>query len=434
MAQPMGLTASDIEFAEATPEQRRLSWELCGQNWAAPMSIDDYVEREQHMAEHELTRDGGCRYWVLYLKGYPRQVIASCETVRKLMFIADCPGRSVREAHGYVVTNVYTNPSYRRQGMAAFLLRRVQEQIDTNSDCSVLYSDSGRSYYASLGWLPITSHQATLTLLSSPSSTSSSSPSRTPSTPPWRPQTRPLSPSELPDLCRKDIAHLTKTLTTLTATAPASNNTAISFLPTHAQISWHLSRAEFDARKILPPATLAASPLTIGAVTLPSSSTSSSSSPSPSHPGPAAWAYWSHDWRNKRLRVLRLARDGDCAVEGTDEEEGKGVEKEENDKEGKEQEEEGSEAAVDDAVCAEVAALLEAAVAEARRWGFAEVVVWNPNEVVKAGCKSVGNALPEGLKVVFEQRVEGCVPSLRWRGGKVLAGVVWEENHGFCGC
>lgn len=89
---------------------------------------------------------------------------------------------------------------------------------------------------------------------------------------------------------------------------------------------------------------------------------------------------------------------------------------------------------MDDAVCAEVAALLEAAVAEARRWRFAEVVVWNPNEVVKAGCKSVGNALPEGLKVVFEQRVEGCVLSLRWKGGKVLAGVVWEENHGFCGC
>ncbi|KAL2181028.1 uncharacterized protein P884DRAFT_236406 [Thermothelomyces heterothallicus CBS 202.75] len=339
MAQPMGLTASDIEFAEATPEQRRISWELCSRKWAAPMSVDDYVEREQHMAEHELNRDGGCRYWVLYLKGYPRQVIASCETLRKLMFIADCAERRVREAHGYVVTNVYTNPTYRRQGMAAFLLRRVQERMDADSDCS------------------------------------------------------------LPDLCQKDIAHLTRTLTSLaTATAASNNNnnTSICFLPTYAQISWHLARARFDALKILPSATMATTPLTVGAVTLPSQRG-------------AAWACWSHDWRNKRLRVLRLAREGDSR--------------------------EGSDVAVYETACVvDVAALLEAAVAEARRWGFLEVVVWNPSDLVKMGCKSVGNALPDEVKVVFEQRVEGCVPSLRWKGGKVLAGVVWEENHGYCGC
>ncbi|AEO54686.1 hypothetical protein MYCTH_2297516 [Thermothelomyces thermophilus ATCC 42464] len=409
MAQPMGLTASDIEFAEATPEQRRISWELCSRKWAAPMSVDDYVEREQHMAEHELNRDGGCRYWVLYLKGYPRQVIASCETLRKPMFIADCAERRVREAHGYVVTNVYTNPTYRRQGMAAFLLRRVQERMDADSDCSVLYSDSGRSYYASLGWLPITSHQATLTLLPS----TSSSPSTTPSTPPRRPQTRPLNLSELPDLCQKDIAHLTRTLTSLvTATAASNNNnTSICFLPTYAQISWHLARAKFDALKILPSTTMATTPLTVGAVTLPSQQG-------------VAWACWSHDWRNKRLRVLRLAREGDSRVEG-------GAGKED---EVLEEVEEGSDVAVDETACVDVAALLEAAVAEARQWGFLEVVVWNPSDLVKMGCKSVGNALPDEVKVVFEQRVEGCVPSLRWKGGKVLAGVVWEENHGYCGC
>ncbi|KAL2150299.1 hypothetical protein VTH82DRAFT_7975 [Thermothelomyces myriococcoides] len=409
MAQPMSLTVSDIEFAEATPEQRQISWELCSRKWAAPMSKDDYVEREKHMAEHELNRDGGCRHWVLYLKGYPRQVIASCETLRKLIFIADCAERRVREAHGYVVSNVYTNPTYRRQGMAAFLLRRVQEQMDADSDCSVLYSDSGRTYYASLGWLPITSHQATLTLL--PTTPSSPlSPLSTRSTPPRRPQTRPLSLSELPQLCQKDISHLTKTLTSLaTATAASSNNTAICFLPTYAQISWHLARAKFDAHKILPSATMANTPLTVGAVTL--SSTQG-----------IAWACWFHDWRNKRLRMLRLAREGNGRAEG---EAGK--------EDGALEDGDGSDVVVDETACADVAALLEAAVAEARQWGFLEVVVWNPSDLVKMGCKSVGNALPNEVKVVFEQRVEGCVPSLRWKGGKTLADVVWEENHGYCG-
>ncbi|KAL2158391.1 hypothetical protein VTH06DRAFT_4439 [Thermothelomyces fergusii] len=405
----MGLAPSDIEFAEATPEQRQISWELCSRKWAAPMSVDDYVERQKHMAEHELNRDGGCRYWVLYLKGYPRQVIATCETLRKLMFIADCAEGRVRESHGYVVSNVYTNPTYRRQGMAGFLLRRVQERMDAESDCSVLYSDSGRTYYASLGWLPITSHQATLTLLPS----TSSPPSATPTTPPRRPQTRPLGLSELPDLCRKDIAQLTRTLTSLATTAAAnsSSSTAICFLPTYAQISWHLARAKFDAHKILPSATTAATPLTIGAVTVP-----------PSPRGGAAWACWFHDWRNRRLRVLRLAREGDGRVES---EVGKEDAASSEDGEGGD--------AVDETACADIAALLEAAAAEARQWGFLEVVVWNPSELVKMGCKSVGNALPNEVKVVFEQRVEGCVPSLRWKGGKTMADVVWEENHGYCG-
>ncbi|KAK4042479.1 hypothetical protein C8A01DRAFT_44493 [Parachaetomium inaequale] len=371
MAQPMGLTAADAEFSEATPEQRQISWKLCGQSWAAPMSMDDYVEREQHMAEHELNRDGGCRYWVLYLKGYPRQVIASCETTRKPMLISDGNGRPARSGHGYAVTNVYTNPSYRRQGMAAFLLRRVQEQMDADSDCSVLFSDSGARYYDGLGWSAFASRSATLTVL--PSSASPQQPTS---------QTRPLDHSNLPRLCALDELHLTEALNSI----PPDRKTRVAFLPTHPSISWHLARAEFDAAKIFssPPTT---TPITIGAITA-------------TH---TAWIYWSHDWRNRLLRVLRIvraSRDGGTA----------------------------------DQRVGEFAALLGAAVAEARRWGLARVVVWNPAEEIKLGCKSVGNAQPEGVKVVFEDRVEGWIPSLRWNGGRGLEEVAWEQNNGYCWC
>ncbi|EAQ89652.1 hypothetical protein CHGG_06271 [Chaetomium globosum CBS 148.51] len=327
MAQPMGLTAADMEFSEATAEQRQLSWRLCGQIWASPMSIDDYVQREQHMADHELNRDGGCQYWVLYLKGYPRQVIASCEITRKRMLISDGKGSPTREGYGYAIANVYTNPSYRRQGMAAFLLRRVQEQIDTNSD---------------------------------------------------------FSASHLPNLCERDQAQLTRTFKAIPADDP---KTRFAFLPTHGQISWHLARAAFDASRLFPgigtTATATPSPI-IGAITADKS----------------AWAHWAHDWRKKRLRVLRVVHDGD----------GGG----------------GTSRGVEEAF----AALLAAAVVEARRWGFARVVLWNPVEAVRIACKSVGNAQPEGVKVVFEDRVEGWVPSLRWNGPRPGGGVAWEEHNG----
>ncbi|KAK3298543.1 uncharacterized protein B0H64DRAFT_385458 [Chaetomium fimeti] len=380
MAQPMGLTAADMEFSEATLEQRQLSWKLCGQNWASPMSIDDYVDREQHMADHELNRDGGCQYWVLSLKGYPRQVIASCETTRKRMLISDGGGSPTREGHGYAVANVYTNPSYRRQGMAAFLLRRVQERMDTNSDCSVLYSDSGRSYYAGLGWAPFASHQATLTLLPLSPSTSTQPP------PNWSPttlQTLPLQASHLPGLCERDQAQLTKAFNALPAD---DRKTRFAFLPTHGQVSWHLARAAFDAGRLFPGIGAGATPAPIiGAITADKS----------------AWAHWSHDWRNKRLRVLRVVHDGAAGARGAEE---------------------------------AFAALLAAAVVEARRWGFARVVLWNPVEAVRVACKGVGNAQPEGVKVVFEDRVEGWIPSLRWNGVRGVGGIAWEEHNGYCWC
>ncbi|KAH6854918.1 hypothetical protein B0I37DRAFT_42614 [Chaetomium sp. MPI-CAGE-AT-0009] len=385
MAQPMGLTAADMEFSEATPEQRQLSWKLCGQSWASPMSIDDYVEREQHMADHEPNRDGGCQYWVLSLKGYPRQVIASCETMRKRMLISDGGGSPAREGRGYAVANVYTNPSYRRQGMAAFLLRRVQEQMGPNSDCSVLYSDSGRSYYAGLGWAPFGSHQATLTLLpSSPSTPTQPPTNRSPTTP----QTRPLQASQIPDLCERDQAQLTKAFNAFPAD---DHKTRFAFLPTHGQVSWHIARAAFDARRLFPGVDSGATPApVIGAITIDKS----------------AWAVWAHDWRNKRLRVLRIVHDGAGA---------------------------GAAAAARAAEEA-FAALLAAAVVEARRWGFARVVLWNPAEEVRVACKSVGNAQPEGVKVVFEDRVEGWIPSLRWNGARGVGGIGWEEHNGYCWC
>ncbi|KAL1837335.1 hypothetical protein VTJ49DRAFT_3978 [Mycothermus thermophilus] len=355
MAQPLGLTASDLVFDEATPEQRLLAWELCAQSWARPMSATDYIERERQLAEHDLNRDGGCRHWVLYLKGYPRQLIASCESARRPVLISDGPGEPCRKGYGYAVTNVYTAPSYRRQGYAAYLLRCVQERMDAESDFSVLYSDSGRRYYAGLGWIPFASRQATITLLTPQSPPHLQIPRRLFT--PVSVKTRPLQAAELPALCEADCQHLTTRTFPSLCDAAANNNhddrTRIAFLPTHALISWHLASAEFDAAKMFPASSPASKPVP-GAIVTPSG---------------RAWACWAHDWRGRRLRVLRIAH---AAAEDPGAEDG-GASPPRT-------------AVATAAAAADVAALLEAAVDEARRCGLRSVTVWNPDEVVRAGC------------------------------------------------
>ncbi|KAL2269054.1 hypothetical protein VTJ83DRAFT_3900 [Remersonia thermophila] len=406
MAQPLGLTASDVVFDEATPEQRLLAWELCAQSWAKPMSVADYIERERRLAEHDLNRDGGCRHWVLYLKGYPRLLIASCESTRRPVLISDGSGKPCREAYGYAVTNVYTAPSYRRQGYAAYLLRCIQKRMDAEGEFSVLYSDSGRRYYAGLGWIPFAARQATITLLTPQSPPQLQVPGRLFA--PVRVKTRPLQAEELPALCEADCRHLAAKAFSPLGAAAGSNDDRIriAFLPTHALVSWHLASAEFDAAKMFPAPSPASKPVPGAIVT-------------PSH---RAWACWAHDWRGRRLRVLRIAHAAAAAADDPGSDEG-----------GSPPRTAGGATATATAV-ADVAALLEAAVDEARRCGLRSVTVWNPDDVVRAGCKGVGNALEGEVKVVFEERVDGGIPSLRWKGGVRVRGVVWEEHFGYCWC
>ncbi|KAK3987415.1 lysine acetyltransferase [Cladorrhinum sp. PSN332] len=386
MAEPMGLTTDDIVFGPATEEQRHIAVALRGEAWAPPMSLADYIDREAFLSQQELTWGTQCRLWVVYLKGYPRQVIASCETTRKPVLISAGDGSPPRDGHAYSIGNVYTNPTYRRQGMAALLLRRVQEVIDKDSDFSVLYSDSGRNYYHSLGWPAFTSRQANLILLprSPASSTSSYSSSPTSNFMPSQPGlTLPLEQSNLPRLCEVDEMYFRACFVSLAETRDRKMH--VAFLPNRAQIDWQLARSEFDAEKLLGKT----NPIK-GAMTA----------------NGRAWITWAHDWREKRLRVLRIS----LALEGTSSEWER----------------------VEDA-----RALLEAALAEAREWGFSKVVVWNPDSEVTFGCKSVGNRHADEVKVVFDERIDGSLPSLRWREARLdrpRKQVEWEENQGFCLC
>jgi hypothetical protein len=378
MAQSMGFTSSNIIFAEANSQQRQLVWELSAEASATHENPSHYVEREKYMSQRGLTRDGKSQVWVLYLDGDPNQIIASCETIRKPILISDGNGSSAREGNGYGITSIYINAMYRRVGMAAYLLQRVQERMDADSDCSALYIDSGKNYYAGLGWVAFSSLQATLTLI--PHSVRCFKPIDSS-------KTRPLHDvKEIRELCERDQQNLVEKFNNL----PADGHTKVAFLPTFDLIDWQLARAEFDfgKQRLLSVASSGQNSVTLikGAITA----------------NGRAWTYWAHDWSEKRLRVLRIVR---CPRNSTTEQQ------------------------VDD-----ISVLLEAAVAEASSHSLSRVVVWNPDEEITLGCKCVGNKHQEDVAVTFEERVDEAIPSLRWKGGKDVKGIIWEENDGYCWC
>ncbi|KAK3954853.1 hypothetical protein QBC32DRAFT_71560 [Pseudoneurospora amorphoporcata] len=371
MAQPLAIMAADTDFCEATPEQRELAWKLNGAVWARPMSIETYVAREIHLSEQELTKNGSCKYWVLHPKGCPRQIIASCETTRKKVLISE-NGVS-REGYGYGIASVYTNPDYRRQGMAATLLRHVQEVMDRDSDLSVLYSDIGRQYYSNLGWHVFPSEEVTLTYIP-PTSINGN---KTPALQHTQPESiRYLHLEELRTLCEVDELHLSARFDRI----PTDGATHVAFVPSFAQMSWQVARAEFVSGKLLD----GKIPENRGAITS----------------NGRAWIYWEHDWKSKKLKVLKVV----TVLESTPQQR------------------------IND-----IRVLVEAALVEATTWGLGTVLLWNPDEETTLGCKAVGDVHPHDIDAVFDERIDDSIPSLRWAGGK-HKDTVWEDNYYYCWC
>ncbi|WYZ39215.1 hypothetical protein EsH8_III_001129 [Colletotrichum jinshuiense] len=341
----------NVIFASATPAQREAAWRLNGVSWAPPMSLETYVARELALSKTALSAN--CNYYVLFDPAKPEHIISSCEATAKTLFVRDASSSTVREERAYAIASVYTNPTHRSHGMATILLGRLKEAMDADSKASVLYSDIGTLYYARQGWAVYPSLQ--VSLISDDTSA-------------LRPPegVRYLPEGEVPDYCAKDVELLKKKLANL----PDDGKTHVAFAPSGDQLLWHFTRDGFMARELA-----GREVVHRGAVTADGK----------------AWVYWDHDFREKKLKVLRVAGDPE----------------------------------------ADVTALLHAAVIEAADWGLAKVLVWNPDDGVSASAKSVSDRTGGAVRVVFDERLDGSIPSLRWKGeGEVL----WEDNEYYAWC
>ncbi|KAL2186690.1 hypothetical protein L209DRAFT_755422 [Thermothelomyces heterothallicus CBS 203.75] len=394
------LTPADVVFAEATPHQRVLSWRLNGASWAPPMTIEQYVGRETALSQTALSANGGTRYYVLHPDGDPDTIVSACEVTAKRALVAGA-GTSAgpREVRAYSVASVFTNPRFRERGMASHMLRRVQEVVDGDGDgdgddggykaeFGALYSDIGRVYYTRLGWKDFRSPQVLLGL-GTPAAAAAAAAAAV-----VVPEgVSLLTADEVAPLCERDVAAIRERFERLARSGggggAADNNgkkqTHIAFLPTPEQMAWHFTRDKYVCQKLL-----GREVVHRGART-----------EDQGGGGGSGWICWDHDLREKKLKVLRIVtreQDGPEARRGA------------------------------------VRKLLLAALAEAKGWGLPKVLVWSPGAEVAGAATDIWRELGPEVSVTFEEREDGSIPSLRWKGGKGPEEIVWESNEYYAWC
>ncbi|KAK4154700.1 hypothetical protein C8A00DRAFT_42576 [Chaetomidium leptoderma] len=380
-APPDHIPFNDVVFAEATPQQRVLCWELNGASWAPPMTLEQYVGRETTLSQTALSANGGTKYWILHPKDDPTTIVSACEVTSKRALISE-PTTGTREVAAYSIASVFTNPRFRERGMAGHLLRQVQAHVDDDAagaatECGALYSDIGRAYYTRLGWKDFRSPQVLFTLAAADDDLAITPPSRDDDDDDV--PVALLTAEQVAPLCEKDVAAVREAFGRHHA-QDAGNKTRVAFLPTAEQLAWHFARDSYVCQTML-----GREVVHRGAATADG----------------AAWIYWDHDLREKKLKVLRIVTRG-----------GDGVEKRRGD----------------------VGKLLRAALGEAKEWGLPKVLVWSPAVEVTAAATELWRELGPKVQVAFEEREDGSIPSLRWRGGKALDDVVWECNEYYAWC
>lgn len=389
------IAKDDCVLAEAAPEQRTLTWQLNGASWAGPMTLDEYIGRERLLSETALSANGGTRYFVLHHKSNPNLIVSACEVLSKKALVArpasaTTAPATVEQVAAYGLASVFTPPPFRGCGLASHMLRLVQNAVDAgglDAEFGALYSDIGRSFYTRLGWPDFPSPQVTIQVQPGFNAGCALGGAEA--------ETSLFTDADVPSLCEADCAllraHLERVAASSSSSSSASSSspsggedekTYIAFLPDYTQISWHFARASYVAEVMRQGREIK----NRGAKTRDGES----------------WLYWDHDLRESKLKILRVVigeRENDRAT-----------------------------------ATAAAKALLRAAVKEAQDWDLPKVLVWAPGEAVSLAATELWREGGGKLGVVFDEREDGSIPSLRWKGGEHVERVVWEANEYYAWC
>lgn len=143
-----------LSLTHPTPAEKLAAWSLNAQVWAGPLSLPDYMQREEVLSNQDLTRDGGITFWVLVDTSSPsspsRRILASCETIMKRALIARDKAQ-VEEVISHGIQSVFCDPELRGHGYAGRMMEELGNMLHTwgqdgakKTAFTVLYSDIGK--------------------------------------------------------------------------------------------------------------------------------------------------------------------------------------------------------------------------------------------------------------------------------------------------
>ncbi|EGE05767.1 hypothetical protein TEQG_04775 [Trichophyton equinum CBS 127.97] len=165
----------DIALVVATPAERIESIRANGLSWKGPLTMEQYIAREDFLIQQDMVKDGWMTCWVLVdrrLRPDKRPILSSCESIAKRAFLAYKGNIETVITHG--IGSVFCPPEHRGRGYAKRMIIELSKILDTwqqergagqgHPQClfSVLYSDIGKSFYAAHGWHPYASSHFTL--------------------------------------------------------------------------------------------------------------------------------------------------------------------------------------------------------------------------------------------------------------------------------
>lgn len=145
--------SSNLGLREQTFEEKIKIWKLNGKSWSGRLSVEDYLGREEHLGNHDLTRDGSIAYWLLTdLTQDPteRPILSSCESLKKKALVKQYD-RDVEEVISFGIMSVFCDPALRGRGYAARMMKELGKKLDyrdqkheQKTQFTILYSDIGK--------------------------------------------------------------------------------------------------------------------------------------------------------------------------------------------------------------------------------------------------------------------------------------------------
>ncbi|OCT44544.1 hypothetical protein CLCR_05970 [Cladophialophora carrionii] len=136
---------------------------LNADEWKGPLTIEQYLQREDILQAVDLTKDARITGWILTSDSLPRNtdgsrpILASCESIPIHAYVARDGVVEKVQAHG--VASVYNRPEHRGKGYASRMMAELGKRLETwqspngrTNRFSVLFSDIGQTFYARFGW------------------------------------------------------------------------------------------------------------------------------------------------------------------------------------------------------------------------------------------------------------------------------------------